>query len=191
MCAEGTPSIAGGQDLRLSLQVAGVAVGSPITLGPGGTFTGTFPAPPNGGTYVVRTDYTPTGATAAVASYATNLVVNGGSGGTTPLTLSIGFGNVADGQPPTHLTISRGHAQPCDVRSICICTEHRRLACTTLELILPETSRYCVVVILQGVLLHGLFSSINSQAIGLQHAISNSSCMCRKEAHAQSVSELD
>ena len=96
-CAKGTPINAGKQDLRLSLQVAGVAVGSPITLGPGGTFTGTFPAPPTGGTYVVRTDYTPTGATAAVASYATNLVVSGGSGGTTPLTLTIGFGNGANG----------------------------------------------------------------------------------------------
>ena len=101
--------------MRLSLQVAGVPVGSPITLGPGGTFTGTFPAPANGGTYVVRTDYTPTGASAAVASYAANLVVNGGSGGTTPLTLTIGFGNGANGQPPTNLTISLGHAQTCKV----------------------------------------------------------------------------
>ena len=106
----GPPDIAAGQDLRLSLQVAGVAVGSPITLGPGGTFIGTFPAPANGGTYVVRTDYTPKGATAAVASFAANLVVNGGSGGTTPLTLTIGFSNGANGQPPTK---SGNQSRPC------------------------------------------------------------------------------
>ncbi|CAK0782793.1 hypothetical protein CVIRNUC_005988 [Coccomyxa viridis] len=90
--ADGSPGAG-----TVQLYVAGVAVGSPITLGPGGTFTGTFPAPANGGTYVVRTDYTPKGATAAVASFAANLVVNGGSGGTTPLTLTIGFGNGANG----------------------------------------------------------------------------------------------
>ena len=99
--------------MRLPLQLAGVAIGSPITLGPGGTFTGTFPAPPNGGTYVVRTDYTPTGATAPVASYATNLVVNGGSGGTTPLTLTIGFGNGGNGQPPPDLSITLWLAWQC------------------------------------------------------------------------------
>ena len=181
-CAEGPPVTAAGRAMRLSLQIAGVAVGSPITLGPGGTFTGTFPAPANGGTYVVRTDYTPAGATAAVASFAANLVVNGGSGGTTPLTLTIGFGNGANGQPP----ISLGHAQTCKVPSIYMCTEHSRLACTTLELILPETSRYGV-----GVLLHGHFSSMKSWAVALQHAINNMSCMRSKRgSDAQSVPEL-
>ncbi|CAK0782794.1 hypothetical protein CVIRNUC_005989 [Coccomyxa viridis] len=81
----------------VQLYLAGVPVGAPIPLGAGGTFTGTFPAPQNGGTYVVRTDYTPTGAPAPVASYATNLVVNGGSGGTAPLNLTAAFGGGANG----------------------------------------------------------------------------------------------
>ena len=166
--------------MKLFLQIAGVAVGSPVTLGPGGTFTTTFPAPPNGGTYVVRTDYTPTGATAAVASYATNLVVNGGTGGTTPLTLTLGFGNGANGQPPTSLTLSLGHAQPCDVPSIYICTELSRLPRTILKPNPPETSRSCVGVILQGLLLHGHFSSSNTRAVALQQAINILSYMCRK-----------
>ena len=93
------------------MQLAGVPVGSPIPLGAGGTFTGTFPAPQNGGTYVVRTDYTPTGAPAPVASYATNLVVNGGSGGTAPLNITAAFGGGANGQPPANLTLSLNHGQ--------------------------------------------------------------------------------
>ena len=109
---------AGWRDVRLPLQLAGVPVGSPIPLGAGGTFTGTFPAPQNGGTYVVRTDYTPTGATAPVASYATNLVVNGGSGGTAPLNLTAAFGGGANGQPPTNLTLSLDHGQPRAVPSM-------------------------------------------------------------------------
>ena len=142
-CAEGTSSLASGQDLRLPLQLAGAPVGSPITLGDGGAFTGTFPAPPNGGTYMVRTDYTPTGATAPVASYAANLVVTGGSGGTTPLTLTISFGNGGSGEPPTNLTISLGCAQPHSVPSIYIYTEHSPLACMILEHFLHENTIFC------------------------------------------------
>ena len=132
-CAKGASITAGWQDLRLPLQLAGVPVGTPIPLGAGGTFTGTFPAPQNGGTYVVRTDYTPTGATAAVASYATNLVVNGGSGGTAPLNITAAFGGGVNGQPPTNLTLSLDRGRHRAVSSIYICTEHSDLACTISE----------------------------------------------------------
>ena len=43
------------------LQINGVPVGGPVTLDAQGGFTTTFPAPATPGTYVIRTDYTPTG----------------------------------------------------------------------------------------------------------------------------------
>lgn len=39
----------------------GVPQGSPVSLGPGGVFTATLPAPATAGTYVLLTAYTPTG----------------------------------------------------------------------------------------------------------------------------------
>ena len=128
------------------MQLAGVAVGSPIPLGAGGTFTGTFPAPQNGGTYVVRTDYTPTGAPAPVASYATNLVVNGGSGGTAPLNITAAFGSGANGQPPANLTLSLDHGRHRAVPFDYICTEHSDLACTITECFCTEQSSFWVAV---------------------------------------------
>ncbi|CAL5220002.1 g1945 [Coccomyxa viridis] len=72
--ANGTPGVG---TVRLSL--AGAMVGSPVTLGPGGTFTTTLAAPCTAGTYVLTTTYTPTGGTSPTASLATNLAVVGGA----------------------------------------------------------------------------------------------------------------
>ena len=47
--------------LILGLQLNGVPIGGPVTLGPGGVFTTTFPAPTTPGTYTLLTTYTPTG----------------------------------------------------------------------------------------------------------------------------------
>ena len=64
-----------------SAQLNGVPVGSPLALGPGGTYATTIAAPGVDGSYPVRVDYTPTGATTVAATTTQPLTV--GALGTT------------------------------------------------------------------------------------------------------------
>ena len=96
-------------------QLNGVPVGSPLALGPGGTYAATIAAPGIDGSYPVRVDYTPTGATTVAATTTQPLTVGalgttlgpppstaaptgaGGSGSGANNALSIIFGNGGQG----------------------------------------------------------------------------------------------
>ena len=173
-CAEGTPASAEGARLRLSLQLAGVPVGSPIPLGPGGTFTGTFPAPAE------RRHVRGAHRLHAHRRERPGRELCHQPGGERRQRRH----NTPD---PDHWLRqwrqrsashqSDNQSWPCsDLQgsSIYMCIEHNCLACTTLIPILPERFRYGV-----GVLLHVHFSSMKSWAVALQQ------CHQQYELHAQ------